>query len=157
MQGKLKRRMWAWALLLLAITQSACAADSLQVSFEYATTRGSILLHVRINDKPALLILDTGSSHTIIRPEFLRIPVPELLPVGARPSEGGFMGDAIGREVALLVGNRKWPKRKVAVMDLSHVLSVYAEKIDGVLGLDFLYEFTGVTINVKEKTIVFVK
>src|SRR5262249_32312201 len=124
--------------------------------FEYAEGRGSILLRVRVNEKPALLIFDTGASHTILRPEFLGMKPSELVPTEAS-SGGGFMGDAVGREVTLQVGNRKAAKRRVAVMDLSQVLSVYHEKIDGILGLDFLFEFRRVTIDVTEKTIVFVK
>lgn len=155
MSGKLIR--WSFACLLILTSQARPrSADSLELPFEYARDKGSILLQVRINNEPALLILDTGSSHTILRPELLDIKLSELAPT-QNSSGGGFIGDAVGREVTLQIGNWKWTKRRVAVMDLSQVLSVYHEKIDGVLGLDFLYEFRRVTINVKEKTIVFMK
>jgi hypothetical protein len=145
------------ACLLILMSQARPrSADSLELPFEYAQDRGSIILQVRVNNRPALLILDTGSSHTVLRPELLDLKPSELSPTEA-VSGGGFMGDAVGREVTLQIGNWKWSKRRVAVMDLSQVLSVYHEKINGVLGLDFLYEFRRVTINVKEKTIVFVK
>jgi hypothetical protein len=100
--------------------------------------------------------LDTGSSHTIVRPELLGIKPSELVPTHTA-SDGGFMGDAVGREVRLQIADWKWPKQRVAVMDLSQVVAAYHEKIDGILGMDFLFEFRRVTINVKEKTITFVK
>ena len=147
---------WCACLLLLVSQAPPSTADSLTIPFEYAEGRGSILLRVRVNDKPALLIFDTGSSHTILRPELLGMKTSELVPTEASTG-GGFMGDAVGREVTLQIGNRKGSKRRVAVMDLSQVLSVYHEKIDGILGLDFLFEFRRVTINVTEKTIIFAK
>ncbi|HET9285305.1 MAG TPA: retropepsin-like aspartic protease [Candidatus Angelobacter sp.] len=132
------------------------SADSIELPFEYAKDKGSILLQVRINDKPALLILDTGSSHTIVRPELLGMKPSEL--VAAQTAAGsGFKGDAVGREVTLQVGSWKPQKQRVAVMDLSEILSVYHEKIDGILGLDFLFQFEKVTINFKEKTVVLVR
>lgn len=114
-----------------------------------------MLVRVRINNKPAILIFDTGSAHTIVRPELVGVTPKELIPTQMGGSGGGFIGDAVGREVSLEVGSSTWKKRKVAVMDLSQVLSVYEEKIDGILGLDFIKEFRQVTINVKEKTITF--
>jgi predicted aspartyl protease len=132
------------------------AADrTLQTSFEYSTSRNAILLHVRINDKLALLILDTGATHIVLRPEILGLNPKKLAQTKASSGGAGFMGDAVGQEVSLQVGSWKWEKRRVAVMDLSQVLSAYQEKIDGVLGLDFLTEFNQVTINVKDKTIAF--
>lgn len=150
-------RLCFLALLLVAVKASLAAADqAFQVPFEYGSGRTAILLHVRINDKPALLILDTGSAHTILQPEFLGINPAELAPTRFGSSGGGFVGDAIGREITLQVGIRKWSKWRVAIMDLGQVLSAYSEKPDGILGLDFLQQFSQVTINIRDKTITFV-
>lgn len=159
MPGKADRvlRVCALALLLLSAKASPAAADrvSEKVPFEYAHGRESILLHVLVNNKPALLILDTGSAHTVLRPEVVGVNPKELISTPAA-SGGEFIGDAVGREVTLQVGSLKWEKRKVAVMDLTQVLSVYPEKVDGILGLDFLKEFSQVTINIKDQTITFI-
>lgn len=153
-----------WGAVLLFMVQARAQQPasvegdkSLKIPFEYTSNRGSILLHVNINDKPALLIVDTGASHIVVRPEILGIKRSELSPSHVGPSGAGFTGDAIGREIRLQVGSREWPKARVAVMDLSQVVSGYQEKIDGLLGLDFFREFSSVTISVKEKTIVFAK
>ena len=129
----------------------------LKVRFYYAGVRNSILLHVKINDKPARLIVDTGSRHTVLRPEILNMNPSELTLPNRGSSGAGFIGDAVGKDVSLQVGDWRWPKRRIAVMDLSEVLAAYREQIDGVLGLDFFQEFTSVTINMKEKTISFIR
>lgn len=145
------------AFLLLSAKASlpVAAKGALQVPFEYATSRDSMLVRVLINNKPAVLIFDTGSAHTIVRPELIGVSPKELIPTEMAKSGGGFMGDAVGREVSLQVGSFTLKKRKVVVMDLSQILSVYEEKIDGILGLDFIKEFRQVTIDMKEKTITF--
>jgi hypothetical protein len=99
-------------------------------------------------------MIDTGSSHTILRPSVAGLSPSESL---AKPRIGaGVAGDALGREVTLEVGQRVWPARSVSVMDLSEALSPYKEKIGGLLGLDFLLEFSQVVINLKETLVSFV-
>ena len=74
MPGTATRTLWIqlFAILLPAGMAPQAAADRpLQVSFEYANNRNSILLHVQVNEKPAVLILDTGSPYTVLRAEFL--------------------------------------------------------------------------------------
>jgi len=145
-------RVLLLALFLTPFQAHPAAADSvLKVPFEYADDRNSILLPARINDKPAVLILDTGAARTVLCPEVAGIDRKELVPSQTAEGGGRFIDDAVGREVALQVGNVKWEKRRVAVMDLSQVLSAYHQKVDGVLGMDFLSDFSLVTINTKDQ------
>src|SRR6266481_10127452 len=78
--AKLKKRITLIALLLVASTSLASPDPSLQVSFKYSTGRNSVLIAARINEKPVLLILDTGSAHTILRPEVVGLDPKELMP-----------------------------------------------------------------------------
>ena len=127
-------------------------AQPLSVPFEFAVGRGSLLIRVRVNRQAALLIVDTGSSHTILRPSAAGVNSSEL----ALPrAEGGVIGDALGQEVTLEVGAQVWRRRRIAVMDLSAVLSAYQERVDGVLGIDFLLEFSQTVIDLKERRITF--
>src|SRR5258708_24466752 len=152
--SKLVSRVLFLTLFLTPFQAHAAAADSvLKVPFEYAKGRNSILLPVRINDKPALLILDTGAAHTVLCPEVAGIDRKELVPSQIAEGGGWFIDDAVGREVAFQVGNLKWEKRRVVVMDLSQVLSGYHQKVDGILGMDFLSEFSLVTINTKDQIV----
>ena len=124
------------------------------ISFEYAKDRGSILIHARVNGKPVLLIVDTGSSHTIVRPALLGINARELSRLQPGP---GLTGDAIGREVMLEVGSQVWPKQRVSVMDLTTVLGGYREQVDGLLGLDVLLEFSETDFNWKDRVVNFIR
>lgn len=151
-------RFCALALWLLSTKAPLAAADRvLKVPFDYASVHGSILIHASVNDRQVVLILDTGSTYTVLRPESLGESRPDLLPTRPGPSRAGFIGDAVGEEVTLELGGRKFEKYRVAVMDLREILSHYREKIDGVLGLDFLLQFSEITINRKDKTITFVE
>src|SRR5258708_22220325 len=150
--SKLVSRVLFLTLFLTPFQAHAAAADSvLKVPFEYAKGRNSILLPVRINDKPALLVFDTGAAHTVLCPEVAGVDRKEIGPTQTAAGGSRFIDDAVGREVALQVGNLKWEKRRVAVMDLSEVLSVYHQKVDGILGMDFLNEFSLVAINTKDQ------
>src|SRR5277367_6079484 len=88
----------------------------LTVPFEYAAGRGSMLVRARVDNRPALLIVDTGSTHTILRPSVVGVSAAEL---GSPRIAGGLIGDAVGREVTLQIGQRTWRRRRVTVMDLS--------------------------------------
>jgi aspartyl protease len=128
-------------------------SEELTIPFDFAAGRGSLLVRVRIDNRPALLIVDTGSSHTILRPSIAGVSPAEL----AAPRSGaGVIGDAVGREITLEVGQRVWPRRRVAVMDLSQSLSAYQEKIDGLLGIDFFLEFSQAVIHLKNRRVTFV-
>jgi len=127
--------------------------EELTIPFDFAAGRGSILVGVRIDSRPAVLIVDTGSAHTILRPSIAGVSPSEL----ALPSSGaGIVGDAVGREVTLEIGQRVWPRRRVAVMDLSRSLAAYHEKIDGLLGIDFFLEFSQAIIHLKDRRVRFV-
>jgi hypothetical protein len=88
-----------------------------------------------------------------VRPSVAGVNPAELAP----PTAGaGIIGDAVGREVTLEVGRQVWQRRRVAVMDLSPMLSAYRETIDGLLGIDFFLEFSQSVINLKDRTVTFV-
>jgi aspartyl protease len=124
------------------------------IPFEYAEGLGSLLVRARINQRSALLIVDTGSSHTIVRPTLIGVKPSEL---ASPQTGGGVIGDAVGREVTLEVGAQVWQRRRVAVMDLSRALAEYREQIDGLLGLDFFLEFSQAIIALKERTVTFIR
>ena len=145
----------AAALLTATVTPGRSQAPlNVVVPFQYAVGRGSILIRARINRKPTVLIVDTGASHIVLRPVLLGIDPKRL----SRPRPGtGVIGDAIGQEVTLEVGDSVWPRRRVSVMDLTAVLSAYNEPIDGLLGLDVLLEFSHANINLKDRILTFLR
>lgn len=123
------------------------------IPFDFASGRAALLVQARINAQKAVLLLDTGSSHTILRPHLIDMRRSEL----AAPRVGvGIVGDAVGREVTLEVGDYKLRRHRVAVMDLSMAVSTYREKIDGLLGIEFLLNFSQTLIDLKERHITFI-
>jgi len=125
----------------------------LTVPFDFAADRGSLLVRARINNRAAILIVDTGSSHTILRPTAAGVSPAELR---APRTGAGMIGDAVGREVTLEVGQWVWQRRRVSVMDLSAALSAYHEKIDGLLGIDFFLEFSQAVIDLNKRVFTFI-
>ena len=74
-------------------------SKALMVSFDFASGgRGSLLIPARINGRAALLLVDTGSSHTILRASVAGVNPAELAPPGP-----AVIGDAVDREVTLEV------------------------------------------------------
>jgi len=125
----------------------------LTVPFDFAADRGSLLVRARINNRAAILIVDTGSSHTILRPTAAGVSPAELR---APRTGAGMIGDAVGREVTLEVGQWVWQRRRVSVMDLSAALSTYQEEIDGLLGIDFFLEFSQAVIDLNKRVFTFI-
>jgi len=145
--------MAAFVTPVLGQRQGSQNEGALTIPFDIAADRGSLLVHVRVDNRPTLLIVDTGSSHTILRPSTVGMTAAEL----AAPRTGaGVIGDAVGREVTLEIGTRRWVRRRVAVMDLSQTLSVYRERIDGLLGLDVLFEFSQAVIHFKTRVLTLI-
>ena len=132
-------------------TGSSNVPENLSIPFEYASDRAALLVHVSINGKQVLLLLDTGSAHTVLRPEVVGDRRSELRPARTAQSGAAFIGDAVGREVTLHVGDHIWQKYRVAVMDLSQVLSAYQDNLDGVLGLDFLQNYRQIAIDWRQR------
>jgi hypothetical protein len=144
--------------LVPGLTHAEHKADrTLQVRYELAKRRAGLLLHVRINGTPAVMILDTGSAHTIIQPDVLGGQAPKVAPAHPGADGAGFLGDAVGYDVQLELGEWRWKHRRVVVMDLARLLSFYDERVDGLLGLDFLQEFSSVLIDTETRKITFRK
>lgn len=149
--------------LILALLLSATAqpqtlsgderSEALVIPISYTSNHASLVMQVSINGKKACLLLDTGSMSTVIRPELAGLKRSELKAARYSQSGVGFRGDAVGKEVSFQVGNQIWPKYRVAVMDLSQVVSIYEENIDGILGLDFLQAFRQVRIDLRHQRI----
>jgi hypothetical protein len=112
---------------------------------------GVILVSVQVNEKPAVLILDTGSNTTILSPEISGLN-PARLPRANPPRKGtGFVGDGRWGQAALTIGTTVWKDKRVLVVDTKDLSAAFQRKIDGILGQDILDEFKTVEINLEEK------
>ena len=113
-----------------------------------------ILVNVRVNGKPAVLIVDTGSSTTILSPEASGLD-PINLERAAPPRKGtGFVEDARWGEATLVTGTKIWKNHRILVADMKSVSTVMCQKIDGILGQDILYAFKYIEIDFEHKRLV---
>jgi Aspartyl protease len=121
------------------------------VPLERSPHFGAILVSVRVNGKPAVLILDTGSNTTILSPEISGLN-PARLPRANPPRKGtGFVSDGRWGQATLTIGTTVWKDKRILVVDTKDLSRSVQRKIDGILGQDILDEFKYVEINLEEK------
>jgi hypothetical protein len=121
---------------------------------ERGTVYAVILVTVQVNGKPAALILDTGSSTTILSPEVSGLD-PINLQRADPPKKGtGFVGDGRWGEVTLVTGARIWKDHRVLIVDMKSISDAMHQKIDGILGQDILDEFKRIEIDFEHKRLV---
>src|SRR5262249_11741655 len=111
-------RIYASLFLLLVLKASLGAADqiTLRVPIEFATGKNAFLIHVRINGKPALLVLDTGSPQTVLQPGILGIKSGDLVRGHSAAVGNDFHAHVVGHEIELQVGDMTWKQWQVRVM-----------------------------------------
>jgi predicted aspartyl protease len=119
------------------------------IPFEVSRHFGAILIRAQVNGHPATLVVDTGSSHTILSSDLLQ--VRPLALEHAYPAKGsGYVGTAGWAKATVEVGALRWPDRKVLVMnDFQEISNSMKQKVDGILGEDVLKEFDSVVIDFK--------
>jgi hypothetical protein len=125
------------------------------IPFEVSRNFGAILIRAQVNRLPATLVVDTGSSHTILSSELLQVR-PMALEHPDAPAKGsGYVGRAGWAKANLEIGTRTWPDRKVLVMDDFQDLSKsMKQRVDGILGEDVLKEFHSVLIDYRHHRLV---
>src|SRR5215472_11233420 len=135
-------------------TPAAKSVHQTVLPIERSPHFGAILVTVLVNEKQAVLILDTGSNTTIVSPEIAGLN-PALLPRSQAPQKGtGFVGDARWGRATLTIGTTVWKDRRVLVVDTRDLSRAAQRRIDGILGEDILDEFKYVEIDLQEKLLV---
>ena len=138
-----------------ASTSNHSAADGIPIEL---TSRFSlVLVRLEVNGKPAKLVVDTGSSHTILSTEFLQLRRIEIAG-GADPRKGsGLVGNAAWIKATVKAGDAVWRDHEFLVMDnLPDVSNAVGQKVDGLLGEDLLKDFSVVEIDFKHQRLVLV-
>ncbi len=138
----------------LPCTASRASHRQIVVPIERSRVFGAILVNVQVTGKPAVLILDTGSSTTILSPEILGLNPINLKRANTPAKGSGFVGDARWGEATLVMGARIWRDRRILVEDVNDISRAYQRKIDGILGQDILNEFKYVVIDFEDKSLI---
>lgn len=125
------------------------------IPIESSRNFNAILIRVQVNGQPATLVVDTGSSHTILSGELLRVR-PLALEHADAPAKGsGYVGTAGWAKATVQVGPLRWRDRKVLVMnDFQEISNSMKQRVDGILGEDVLREFDSLLIDFKHHRLV---
>ena len=125
------------------------------IPFEINRNFGSILIRARVNGQPATLVVDTGSSHTILSSELLQVRALALQHADAPGKGSGYVGNAGWAKATVEVGTNTWRDRRVLVMDdFQDMSDSMKQKVDGILGEDVLRQFDVVVIDFKRQRLV---
>ena len=91
---------------------------------------GVILVSLLVNGNPAVLILDTGSSTTILSPEVSGLDPINLRRAGPPKNGTGFVGDGHWGEETPVTGERIWKDRRILGEDMKDIPDTKHRKID---------------------------
>lgn len=158
---------YAAAILLIGLVSAGCAAAQIRlpgddsknaIPFQVNSKFGAILITAQVNHRCATLIVDTGSSHTILSPALLQV-YPQSLEQAPVPAKGsGLVGTAGWAKATVEIGAVTWSDRRILVMsDFPEMSNSMKQKIDGILGQDLLREFSVVVIDYKHRRLVLLR
>ncbi len=125
-----------------------------EVGFELHPKFAAILVRVEVNRKPAVMIVDTGSSRTFVSPRIAGLDLRERQGPAHIEKGSGVEGEARWGKATLGLGRHLFPNQRVVVLDLQDVSRSLGQEIDGLLGQDVLCQFDHVVIDFKKRKIV---
>ncbi|MGE5737165.1 MAG: retropepsin-like aspartic protease, partial [Acidobacteriota bacterium] len=139
-------------LSLAALLQARAHIQEITVHYQQSRKFNAMLVIAQVNGKAAVLIVDTGSSRTMISPELvanrnMSAKFPVSFPFAGR-SEVSSWGEA-----SLQVGWKRWKQHLVVVQDQAELRRIFGQQIDGILGQDILGEFRRVIIDSEHHTL----
>jgi predicted aspartyl protease len=141
-------------VLVLGIPAFAQPPDPNEIPFENTGTLGLVLVKVEVNGEPAVLIVDTGSNHTVISSELADI-TPSVWNNRVFSKKGsGFTGSGVYAKVTARVGTITWRDHQVVVMNMRDLSKSLGQKIDGMLGMDFFSGFDLVVVELKNHKLI---
>jgi len=144
-------------LLLVSMqTLLACAKDKApnEISIETSSRFGLLLVKAEVDGKPAVLIVDTGSTISVISPRLAT--ASDRYPSGVMvPRNGsGLVGMGVYAQAVIKVGPFVWGKRRIVVMDMHEVSKSLDQEVDGILGLDFFSQVTFFAVDTKNHKLI---
>lgn len=144
-------------LVCLCLLHPSIPAKEFEVPCEIHEKHKAILVEVQVNGKDRIFVFDTGAARTVVSPRVLGgLAEFELKMSRFRSREPGLKGEAMWEQVrSFRLGRQVWYDLRVVVMNLEEVSRIYGRPIDGLLGQDLLSEFESVTIDFRNKKVIF--
>jgi hypothetical protein len=144
--------------LLLAIflfTPLPNRARSAALCLPFRTVRSMILVEGEINGDPVTLLMDTGSTKTIISAKSYRGTYFPLHTAQRTNKTAGIVGESVSVRLDLKLANHRWVGQTVSIMNLGDLNRLLGAQFDGLLGEDILREFHSVRIDYRNHIIEF--
>jgi hypothetical protein len=114
-----------------------------------------MLIRAEVNGNPAILILDTGSNHTIISSRFVDVATHRVKDTVTSEKGSGWSGRGVFTKASLKVGPVLWRDQRILAMDMKEMSKSFGQNIDGLLGIDFLDKFEIVVVDLKHHRLTF--
>jgi predicted aspartyl protease len=109
-----------------------------------------MLVEAKVNGKPAVLILDTGSNHTIVNSRLVDVATSAVRDTVTTKKGSAYAGAGVYTKASLAVGPVSWRDHGIIAMDMTEMSKSLGESVDGLLGLDFLGQFELVIVDLKQ-------
>jgi hypothetical protein len=148
------RRFFVSALTALTVATSLMSGSTskeIRIPYQQSHKFNKILVVARVNDRPAVLIVDTGSDRTIVSPRLVnqhRSGRFEMSFLAARRKVPSAWGKA-----NLQLGTKTWKGQEVVVQDEGELQHALEQQVDGILGQDILSQFRRITIDLEDHTL----
>ena len=125
-----------------------------EIPIETSSRFGLLLVKAEVDGKPAVLIVDTGSTITVISSKLATISDRDPKRVMVPRNGSGLVGMGVYAQVAIKVGPLVWGKRRIVVMDMQEVSKSLEQEVDGIRGLDFFNQLAFFAVDTKNHKLI---
>ncbi len=125
-----------------------------EIPIENSPRFGLLLVKAEVNGKPAVLIVDTGSTISVISTKLAPVSDRYSNDVMVPRNGSGLVGRGVYAQAAIKVGPIVWGKRRIVVMDLHEVSKSLEQEVDGILGVDFFSEMAFFAVDIKNHRLI---
>jgi predicted aspartyl protease len=138
----------------LGLSASPHPQEPVELPFEYSRAFGLMLIKVEVNEKPAVMVLDTGSNETIVSPRLVILKQVSSKNAVAMAKGSGYPSSGVIATAFLRVGPLNPKNCQILVVDLSDLSKALGQEVDGILGMSVLKEFEIVSVDLKHHKLV---
>jgi len=139
------------ALGIPALSQTSAQRE---IPFENSPQFGLMLVKAEANGRPAVLIVDTAASRTILSSDLAYVTPHVMRNMVSTRKGSGFAGSGILEKATLTIGPLVWRDHRVVVMDTRDLSKSLGQKADGLLGIDFFSEFETVAVDLRRHKLI---
>jgi predicted aspartyl protease len=154
-ESRVLRRVIALLLVYIQTLLASAKNDARnEIPIETSSRFGLLLVKAEVDGKPAVLIVDTGSTITVISTKLATISEHHSNRVMVPRNGSGLVGMGVYAQAAIKVGPLVWGKRRIVVMDMQEVSNSLEQEVDGILGLDFFSQVAFFAVDTKNHKLI---